>query len=93
MIGFLFSACEEENVESKNMEQIYKEEGIPVKVSKVEKGNFSQELTYNSNLSGIKESSASAMVGGRIEKVLVKVGDFGISKMLSTRQGWSFIIK
>lgn len=76
VIGFLFSACSEESVESKNMEQIYKEEGVPVKVAEVEKKVFEQELTYNTYLSGIKESSASAMVGGRIEKVLVKVGDF-----------------
>ena len=76
MIGFLFSACEEEEIESKNMEQIYKEEGIPVKVEKVEKKAFERELAYNSVLSGIMESSASAMMGGRIEKVLVNVGDF-----------------
>ena len=37
---------------------------------------MNRNLTYNAILSGIKESSASAMVGGRIEKVLVKVGDF-----------------
>jgi RND family efflux transporter MFP subunit len=58
------------------MEQIYKVEGVPVKVMKVEKGSFTKDHTYNAYLSGIKESSASAMVGGRIEKVLVKVGDF-----------------
>ncbi len=73
---FLFSACGDEQVEQKNMEQIYKEEGIPVKVKKLKKGSFKKELTYNTYLSGIKESAASAMVGGRIEKVLVKVGDF-----------------
>lgn len=76
MIGFLFSACDEEKIESKNMEQIYREEGVPVKVVKVEKKAFERELTYNTILSGIMESSASAMMGGRIEKVLVKVGDF-----------------
>lgn len=73
---FIFFGCDDEKIESKNMEQIYKEEGVPIKVMRVEKKNFERELTYNSILSGIKESSASSMVGGRIEKVLVKVGDF-----------------
>lgn len=76
MILIVVSACSEEQIESKNMEQIYKEEGVPVKVEKIEKKKFEQQLTYNAILSGIKESSASAMVGGRIEKVLVKVGDY-----------------
>lgn len=58
------------------MDQIYKEEGVPVKVEKVETENFESSLTYNTILSGIKESSANAMVDGRIEKVFVKVGDF-----------------
>lgn len=76
MVALQLCSCGEENVESKNMEQIYKEEGTPVKIAEVEKKTFTQELTYNTYLTGIKESSASAMVGGRIEKVLVKVGDF-----------------
>lgn len=76
MILIVISACSEEKIESKNMEQIYKEEGVPVKVEKIEKKKFEQQLTYNAIVSGIKESSASAMVGGRIEKVLVKVGDY-----------------
>jgi len=76
VFGIMLSSCDEENIESKNMEQIYKEEGVPVKVVKIEKQNFLNQLTYNTNLSGIKESSASAMVGGRIEKIFVKVGDF-----------------
>ena len=70
-----FIGCGEEQVESKNMEQIYKEEGIPVRVERVQLGSFSSQNTYNTTLTGIKESSASAMIGGRIEKVLVKVGD------------------
>ncbi|MBK7106410.1 MAG: efflux RND transporter periplasmic adaptor subunit [Ignavibacteriae bacterium] len=71
-----FSGCTTEKKEAKNMEQIYKEEGIPVRVKEAVKSNFTKELTYNSILSGIEESSASASMGGRIEKVLTKVGDF-----------------
>lgn len=76
MFSLMLTSCDDEQIESKNMEQIYREEGVPVKVVKVQKENFLNQLTYNTYLSGIKESSASAMVGGRIEKVLVRVGDF-----------------
>ena len=54
VIGFLFSGCDEEKIESKNMEQIYKEEGVPIKVEKIEKKAFERELTYNTILSGNK---------------------------------------
>lgn len=83
LVGFLliFSSlaiisCGEEKVESKNLEQIYNEEGVPVKIMEITEASFSKELTYNTILTGIKESAASAMIGGRIEKVLVKVGDY-----------------
>jgi len=72
----VISGCGEKNIESKNMEQIYKEEGVPVKIETVKKRSFEKEIAYNTILSGIQESNASAMIGGRIEKVLVKVGDY-----------------
>lgn len=81
-LPFLFFAllfansCGEEKVQSKNMEQLYNEEGVPVKIKEITKDSFSKELNYNTILTGIKESAASAMIGGRIEKVLVNVGDY-----------------
>ncbi len=72
----LIIGCGEKKVESKNMEQIYKEEGVPIKVETVKKRRFEKVISYNTILSGIQESNASAMIGGRIEKVLVKVGDY-----------------
>jgi RND family efflux transporter MFP subunit len=58
------------------MEQIYKEEGVPVKTVTVEPRIFETELSYHAVLSGIEESSAYAMVGDKVEKILVNVGDF-----------------
>ena len=72
---FLFS-CGQEQVESRNMEQIYKEEGVPVKTVMVEPRMFETELSYHAVLSGIEESSAYAMVGDKVEKILVNVGDY-----------------
>ncbi len=71
-----FGCAKQEKAESKNMEQIYKEEGIPVEVQVMQPEIFIKELTYNANLSGIRQSAAAAMIGGRIEKVNVKVGDY-----------------
>jgi len=72
---FLFS-CAQEQVESRNMEQIYKEEGVPVKTVTVKPRIFETELSYHAVLSGIEESSAYAMVGDKVEKILVNVGDY-----------------
>jgi len=68
--------AKQEKAESRNMEQIYKEEGIPVEVQVIQHETFIKELAFNTNLSGIRQSAAAAMIGGRIEKVNVKVGDY-----------------
>lgn len=74
--GFGLKSCSNEKTEAKNMEQIYKEEGVPVKVETVTKELFKKEMTFNAVLSGIKETSVHAMIGERVEKVNVKVGQF-----------------
>ncbi len=73
---FSLGCARQEKAESKNMEQIYKEEGIPVEVQVMQPETFIKELSFNANLSGIRQSAAAAMIGGRIEKVNVKVGDY-----------------
>lgn len=74
----ILGCARQEKAESKNMELIYKEEGIPVEVQIMQPETFTIELSYNANLSGIRQSAAAAMIGGRIEKVNVKVGDYVI---------------
>jgi len=77
LVALLFLGCaKQEKVESKNMEQIYKEEGIPVEVQIIQPETFIKELSFNASVSGIRQSAAAAMIGGRIEKVHVKVGDY-----------------
>ena len=73
---FVMVSCGRETTTSKNMEQIYKEEGVPVKTVIVKPGLFETELSYFAVLSGIEESYASAMVNDRVEKILVTVGDY-----------------
>jgi RND family efflux transporter MFP subunit len=74
MISLMFG-CGKKKAESKNMEQIQQEVGIPVRVSTVETTTFRKELSYNASLSGSEESTAQAMVSDIITKINAKVGD------------------
>lgn len=69
------SCGSEEKVESKSMQQLQSEQGIPVAVEIVEYKPFQKYLSYFSQLYGIKQTTRGAMIGGRIEKVNAKVGD------------------
>lgn len=71
----LLSGCSSQQEEAKSMEQIYSEDGVPVKTEKVKLTDFEDRRTYNAALSGIEESSAYAMISDKIEKVHAKVGD------------------
>ena len=71
-----FTGCSgEEKEESKSMEQIQKEEGIPVEVTKVSKQQFVKYLTFFGNFSGENETIVGAMIGGRIDKINSRPGD------------------
>lgn len=72
----LFLSCSGEKMEAKNMEQIYKEEGVPVKTQIILARLFEAYLSYNAVLTGIEESNAYASIGDRVEKILVNVGDY-----------------
>lgn len=71
----LTGGCSKDKVEAKNMDRIHKEEGVPVRTVTVTPGEFKTELSFHSVLTGIKESTAFASMGGRVESILVKVGD------------------
>ena len=73
----LVSSCQKEDQTAlKNMEEIYKEQGIPVEVRAVEEEDFSTYLTFTSSLKGIKESTGSSLLADTVEEILVEVGDY-----------------
>jgi RND family efflux transporter MFP subunit len=74
VLGFV--SCTKEKKEAKSMEQIYKEEGVPVRTKTVSLTEFNRVLSFNSLLTGVKESTAYASMGDKVERVLVEVGDF-----------------
>jgi len=70
------NACNGNGEQAKSMEQIYKEEGVPVKIKLVQPQLFEKMLSYNAVLTGIEESTVSAKLTDRVEKVLVNIGDY-----------------
>jgi len=73
---FVFGCGNKSNEETKSMEQIQSEEGIPVKVETVAYKPFQKYLSFYSKLTGIKEATKGAMTGGKIEKINVRVGEY-----------------
>lgn len=73
--SFGLIGCGEEKSSEKSIEQIHAEEGIPVNIEVVDYQLFEKHLSFYSNLSGIKEATKGAMVGGRILRVNSKPGD------------------
>ncbi len=69
------SGCGKKVDDAKSMDQLHSELGVPVRTIPVEKSTYLQELRYNATLSGIQESTASAMVGDIVTNIRFKVGD------------------
>jgi len=76
-IGLVFAlaGCGGGETESKSMEQIHAEEGVPVRVETVSLEPFTLEYEYNAVLTGELESSAMAKVSDAVEKIYFEVGD------------------
>jgi len=68
------SGCGSEE-ETRSMEHIYEEKGVPVTVEEIEPQEFEAELTYHAVLTGVEESSAFAMIADKVEKIYYEVGD------------------
>ncbi len=52
------------------------ENAVPVKVENIKYQPFEEYLTFYSKLSGIKEATKGAMIGGKIEKINFPVGAY-----------------
>ncbi len=69
------SGCGKKAADAKSMEELQSELGVPVRTSLVSKTTYQQTLKYNATLSGIEESTVSAMVGDVVTNIRFKVGD------------------
>lgn len=71
-----FTACGDDKQEAKSMEQIQSEDGIPVQVDTVKYQTFEKFHSYFAKLAGYKEATKGAPLGGKIEKINFRIGDF-----------------
>ena len=77
VLGLGFQSCaKEEKVLAKSMEDIQKEEGVPIKSIIAANSEFTKSLNFFAKLSGKVESSQTAKVGDVVQKVNAKVGDY-----------------
>ncbi len=76
LIVVVFAACSKKNEEaSSSMEEIYKKQGIPVKVEKVESKLFIKSLDYNATVSGLKETPVYSKISDKVLSVNAEIGD------------------
>ncbi len=74
--ALVLASCEKEKKEPPmSMEQLHDANGLPVSIEVINKSGFSKKLSFYSTLRGIKEATIGAPIGGKIEKIKVKVGD------------------
>ena len=71
-----FLGCSKNENAAKSMEQLHQEQGVPVHITPVQEVKKISKITYHAVLTGIKESTASAKVDDRIERILKSVGDY-----------------
>ena len=71
----VLAGCGGGETESKSMEQIHAEEGVPVRVETVSLEPFTIEHIYNGVLTGELESSAKSKVSDAVAKVYFEVGN------------------
>lgn len=71
----LQSCGSEDKADAKSIEEIRAEEGIPVKIDTIEYKTFEKTYSFFARLSGIKEATKGAAIGGKIEKINANIGD------------------
>lgn len=75
VVLLVISACGKKKSEAVSIEQIHKEQGVPVKVITIEPGSLSQEQLYNATISGAEESTSNAMLADVVTGIHAQIGD------------------
>ncbi len=72
--GFLNGCGSQKQNGSKSMEEIQKENGLPVVVEQIKPRVFEKYITFFGKFKGFKETTVGAMIGGRIDHITVQPG-------------------
>lgn len=76
LLTFSSLGCDGAKTETRSMEQIYADEGVPVRFETLMPQQFVREAEFTAVLTGIEESSAYAAVADRIDRINAEVGDY-----------------
>jgi len=76
MLIFISGCGSKEIEESKSIEQLHTENGVPVIVQKLQTEEFSKTLQYNGKLTGINQGTEQSLVGGKVEEILFSEGQY-----------------
>jgi membrane fusion protein (multidrug efflux system) len=75
LIIFIVQGCSKNTDETKSMEQIYAEKGVPVRTETLETTPLSSSYSTSAVLTGIQESTAHASIADRVDQILYRVGE------------------
>lgn len=73
-IAGLQSCGKKEKVEVKSIEQLQKEQGVPVKIQEIATEDLKLDLKFLSSLEGVRQAVVTALVGDKVEKFPYKIG-------------------
>ncbi|MDD3050216.1 MAG: efflux RND transporter periplasmic adaptor subunit [Candidatus Cloacimonetes bacterium] len=77
ILSVLFISCsKKEKMTGKNIEEIYSNDGIPVRVEAIKPESFSQVMSFNAMITAKEQTSASSMIAAEVSAVKAKVGDY-----------------
>lgn len=76
-VSILLIGCTKKDVQkASSMEELYNEQGVPVKLKTIELQTFSKDLSFNTIISGNVETNVYASLSDQIHQLHVKIGDY-----------------
>ncbi len=84
LLFIVFFGCSAKNkeIESKKLEDIQKETGIPIRIKIVEPERFEKSVSFYSTIMGIKESTKTSPISDKVEKIYFKAGQYVKEKQI-----------
>jgi RND family efflux transporter MFP subunit len=76
LVALLLGCSGNESEAPRSIDEIHREEGVPVQVRAVEPGPFRTYLSFTASLTGGSESTATATLSDAVADVLYRVGDY-----------------
>jgi membrane fusion protein, multidrug efflux system len=76
LVALLLGCSGSEEATPRSIDEIHREDGVPVQVRTVEPASFRTYLSFTASLTGGSESTATATLSDAVAEVLYRVGDF-----------------